>query len=119
MGGVLATLQRLAGEPDAPTGAALVAAVQREVPDDVNRIDLYEVTLVSPEEATVRVAFDGVAETGGGLDYERVEVRLCVEYVVVTSASGRGVSMSDTECSQELIEGSGPTRKPDRVITLD
>ena len=113
-----ATLAEVVSGPNAPTGEALVQAVRDQVPDSPGRIVPFEVTPISDDEVSVKVAFDGHDESGGGGTYYQFLARLCVEYRV-RGGDDPGVTTADTRCSPELLEPTGPTQKADRTIGLD
>jgi hypothetical protein len=103
---------------EAPIGEALLQAVREQIPDSSGRIVLFDLAAISDDEVSVKVAFDGLAESGGGGTYYRFLARLCVEYRVRGGDAHR-VTTADTRCSPELLEPTGPTQKADRTIGLE
>jgi hypothetical protein len=112
------SLAEVASRNDAPTGQALVEAVRDIVPAYSGHAVTFELSLLSDVEASLKMAFDGSAESGGGGTYYQFLARLCVEYRVRPGAD-EPVTVSDTRCPRELLEPTGPTQKADRIISLE
>ena len=112
------TLTEVVLVADPPTGQLLVDAVRQNVPDSYGRIQIFDLSQLDEDEVSLKVAFDGSAESGGGGTYYQFLARLCVEYRV-RSGADPGVTVEDTRCSPELLEPTGPTQKADRTIGLE
>jgi hypothetical protein len=104
--------------PGPPTGNALLSAVQAQVQDSTDRIYVFGSELVDEDVVHLDVAFDGFDESGGGGSAYQFLARLCVEYEI-RSGEDPGVTVSDTRCSEDLLEPTGPTHKADRTIGLE
>jgi hypothetical protein len=104
--------------PRPPIGEALLSAVRAHVQDSSDRIYVFGSELVDEDLVQLDVAFDGLHESGGGGASYQYLARLCVEYRI-RSGDDPGVTVTDTRCSTELLEPTGPTHQADRTISLE
>jgi hypothetical protein len=101
---------------DALTGSALLTAVAQAVPED--EAVIYGLEQVDDDTVTVRAAFDGSAQSGGGGSYYSFLARVCAQFVV-TSGADPDVLTADTECDQADLDAVGKVAGANEVITFD
>lgn len=98
----------------APRGAALLRAASALAASTGDVRYRYGATLAGDGSVRLLVAFDGTAQTGGGLSYEQARARLCVRYRVTPGT----VTVRDAGCSEALRRPTGATPKADEFVTL-
>jgi hypothetical protein len=110
-------LRDLVADGRAPTGGQLLALVRTEFPGQGRLSYVFGEEVLPDGAVSYAMAFDGFDESGGGGTSHQHLARLCVEYVV---RGGRdpGVTMADTECSEDLLQPTGPTQKADATFPL-
>jgi hypothetical protein len=102
--------------PDAPRGPALLRAVRRRLPTGPDVVTFHR-SVRADGAVVIRTAFHARGESGGGLWYESVVVRLCVEF---RASPGPPVTadVSDTRCPAMLPSATGNAGNVDRTVTL-
>ncbi|MBM7790367.1 hypothetical protein [Tenggerimyces flavus] len=110
-------LQDLVSDPDAPRGQALLDHVLYHFPGGEDVITFTK--QVGPDGTlTLRTAFHTRRQYGGGLSYDDVVARLCVEF---TAAPGPPavVNVRDTDCAATLPRATGNSGNVDLTVTRD
>jgi hypothetical protein len=102
----LDVLEETAGGPEAPRGQELIDEVRPRLAAGTDVVP-FEAQVDDDGLVTLRVAFHARGEAGGGLTYEAVWARLCVE---LTAEPGPPVTarMRDTSCPRRLPEATRP-----------
>jgi hypothetical protein len=115
--GARGLLQDLVSAPDAPRGQALLDQVRERFPSGPDVITFDE-QVRSDGAVALRTAFHARGESGGGLSYEAVVVRLCVE---LTAAPGPppAAEVRDTQCPPSLPSATGNAGNVDTTVTLE
>lgn len=106
----------LASAPAAPHGQALLDQARENLSASPDVITFFE--QIRPDGGiVVRAAFHARGEAGGGLSYEAVGARLCVE---LTAAPGPPPSadIRDTDCAATLPRATGNAGNIDTTVTL-
>jgi hypothetical protein len=111
-------LDHLVADGTAPTGEGLLSLIQDEFPDSPGVVALYRGDVRPDGSVRISAALDGSAFSGGGGTYTDYLARVCVEYRV-RGGQHPDVDMSDTRCSDDLLEPTGPTQRADATVTLD
>jgi hypothetical protein len=101
----------------APRGPALLRAVRRWLPAGPDVLTFHQ--SVRPDGAVViRTAFHARGESGGGLWYESVVARLCVEFRASPGPPARA-DIRDIHCPATPASATGSAGNVDRTVTLE
>ena len=100
-----------------PTGPGLLNAVREAIPEEFDKVVVFDQELMTDETARIGVAFDGVSQSGGGGTYNSFRARVCAEFTV-TGVSDPELDTQDTACGDRSDDGAR-TLPAAQVVSLD
>ena len=100
-----------------PTGPGLLNAVREAIPEEFDKVVVFDQELITDETARIGVAFDGVSQSGGGGTYNSFRARVCAEFTV-TGGSDPELDTQDTACGDRSDDGAR-TLPAAQVVSLD